>query len=77
MSTENKPRHRVPYNVRAIFDWVMGLIYLGVGVVLIFAPRLGIQLRFPPQDVASIFGIACVIYGGFRIYRGFKTRHLE
>jgi len=75
MSTESQHKYRQPYNIRAIFDWVMGVIYAGVGVVLIFATWLGISLHFPPPDVAQIFGIACFIYGGFRIYRGFKTRH--
>jgi hypothetical protein len=65
------------YNIRSIFDWVMGGIYLGVGFVLTFAPWLGIRIHFPPQDVAQIFGTACMIYGGFRIYRGYKTRHAE
>jgi hypothetical protein len=77
MATETQHKPRQPHNIRAIFDWVMGLIYLGVGIVLTFAPWLGISFRFPPPDVAQIFGAACIIYGGFRIYRGFKTRHAE
>jgi hypothetical protein len=75
MSTESQHHSRPPQNIRAIFDWVMGLIYLGVGIVLTFALWLGITIHFPPPDVAQIFGVACMIYGGFRIYRGFKTRH--
>ena len=77
MSIESEHKSRPPHNIRAIFDWVMGLIYLGVGIVLTFAPWLGISFRFPPADVASIFGTACIIYGGFRLYRGIKTRHTE
>jgi hypothetical protein len=65
------------YNIRAIFDWVMGIIYLGVGFILTFAPWLGIRIHFPPADVARIFGTACMIYGGFRIFRGYKTRHAQ
>jgi hypothetical protein len=66
-----------PPNIRSIFDWVMGIIYLAVGFVLTFATWLGIHIHFPPPDVAKIFGTASMIYGGFRIYRGFKTRHTE
>ena len=75
MSIQLQNKSRKPYNIRAIFDWVMGIIYLGVGFVLAFAALFGIRIHFPPQDVAQIFGVACMIYGGFRIYRGFKTRH--
>ena len=77
MSTESQQKSRPPHNIRVMFDWVMGLIYLGVGIVLTFAPWLGIIFRFPPADVAPIFGTACIIYGGFRFYRGIKTRQSE
>jgi hypothetical protein len=75
MSTQLQNKSRKPYYIRAIFDWVMGGIYLGVGFVLTFAIWLGIRIHFPPADIAQIFGVACMIYGGFRIFRGFKTRH--
>jgi hypothetical protein len=77
MNSESLNNSRKPQNIRAIFDWVMGIIYLGVGVVLTFAQWIGISFRFPPADVAQIFGTGCIIYGGFRIYRGFKTRHAD
>jgi hypothetical protein len=77
MNLEPFNNSRKPQNIRSIFDWVMGIIYLAVGVVLTFAPWLGIRIYFPPPDVARIFGTACMIYGGFRIYRGIKTRHAE
>jgi hypothetical protein len=77
MSTESQRKSREPVNIRAMFDWVMGIIYLVVGFVLTFAPWLGIRIHFPPPDIARIFGTACMIYGGFRIYRGYKTRHAE
>jgi hypothetical protein len=75
MSTDKQHNNRLPHNIRAVFDWVMGSIYVGVGFILTFAHWLGIRIFFPPQDIAQIFGAACMIYGGFRIYRGFKTRH--
>jgi hypothetical protein len=77
INSEPSIYRRPRYNIRAIFDWVMGIIYLGVGLVLTFAPWLGIRIHFPPPDVARIFGTACMIYGGFRIYRGYKTRHAQ
>ncbi|MFN5333842.1 MAG: hypothetical protein ACK5BV_01480 [Bacteroidota bacterium] len=76
MSNNAQHKSRQPYNIRSVFDWVMGVIYLAVGFVLTFATWLGVHIHFPPPDIAQIFGIACMIYGGFRIYRGFKTRHI-
>jgi tellurite resistance protein TehA-like permease len=77
MNSETTNNSKRPSNIRSVFDWVMGVIYLGVGFVLTFALWLGIRINFPPADVAQIFGTACMVYGGFRIYRGFKTRHAE
>jgi hypothetical protein len=64
-----------PVNVRAVFDVVMGLIYVGVGGVLALSKHIGLEITFPPPDVIQIFGIAAFAYGGFRIFRGVKTYH--
>jgi hypothetical protein len=77
MPIESQHKSRQPVNIRAIFDIVMGIIYLAVGFILTFGPWLGIRFHFPPPDIARIFGTACMIYGGFRIYRGYKTRHTQ
>ena len=62
-----------PLNVRAVFDVVMGLIYAGVGAVLLLAKQIGLELTFPPPEVVSVFGVFCVLYGLFRVYRGVQS----
>lgn len=64
-----------PVNVRAVFDVVMGLIYVGVGGVMAVSKYIGLEITFPPPDVIQIFGIAAFAYGAFRIFRGIKTYH--
>ncbi len=62
-----------PIKVKAIFDVVMGLIYAGVGGMLVISKSIGLELNFPPPKVIVIFGAAAFIYGCFRIYRGYKA----
>lgn len=62
-----------PINIKAIFDMVMGLVYLAMGAVLAGSKYIGLELPFPPPEVITIFGIAAFIYGAFRIFRGIKT----
>ncbi|MFN8266077.1 MAG: hypothetical protein U0T11_08400 [Chitinophagaceae bacterium] len=64
---------KAPMNVRAVFDLIMGLVYLVVGGILVFAKYIGFTFSFPPQDVAVIFGAFSMVYGAFRIYRGIQT----
>lgn len=64
-------------HVRALFDIIMGLIYLVVGIFLAISKYIGLQFHFPPPDVATIFGVCSAAYGAFRIYRGIKTRKTE
>lgn len=61
---------------RAIMDIGMGLIYLGVGVFFAFSAQLGMEIVFP-SPFSYIFGGICIVYGGFRIYRGFRKNYFK
>lgn len=73
MRIQGDRNNKAATNVRAIFDVVMGLIYLSVGSVMVLGKYFGIEIHFPPKDVLSIFGALSAAYGVFRIYRGIKT----
>lgn len=62
-----------PLNVRALFDVVMGVIYSVVGGLMLGSKYIGLEISFPPPEILTIFGAACLIYGAFRIFRGIKT----
>jgi drug/metabolite transporter superfamily protein YnfA len=71
---EDKKR-RAYINRRAISDLGMGAIYAGVGGFFIVSGILGMEIEFPPKPFSYIFGALCMLYGGFRIYRGIKRNY--
>ena len=55
-------------------DVSMGIIVLGAG--LFFLGRTWMNLdfnqRYPPDQLDNLFGIVCLLYGGWRVYRGYQ-----
>jgi hypothetical protein len=70
---EDKKR-RAYVNRRALMDLGMGLIYAGMGSFFIFSSRFGLETVFP-APFNYIFGGLCLLYGGFRIYRGIRKNY--
>ncbi len=59
--------------MRMSYDLVMALLILGMAVVMIFAEKLKIEQIMAVDDTFRyLFGGICVLYGGFRLYRGIK-----
>ena len=71
---ERKQRNYI--NRRAIMDLGMGLIYSGMAVVMFFAEKFGLGTVFS-APFNYIFGGLCLLYGGFRVYRGIKRDYLK
>lgn len=61
---------------RAIMDIGMGVIYAGVGAFFALSEKLGMEIVFP-SPFSYIFGGICLLYGGFRIYRGFRQNYFK
>jgi uncharacterized membrane protein len=72
MQNEFRERQRrTSANMRMVKDITMAIVILGVGVLLFFAPQLGLQVQLDKGfriALAVLFGL----YGGFRLYRGLK-----
>jgi hypothetical protein len=61
---------------RAILDYGMGVIIIGIGIVVLLAPKLGIPLAI--DDLfRCLFAGLCLLYGGFRIYRGSRKNYFN
>ena len=58
---------------RSIYDYVMGVLWLGVGVVFLFQKKFGLNLGLD-LALTIIFEVSCLLYGSFRIYRGYKKK---
>jgi len=64
--------------MRSIMDYGMGVLWTGMGVFIIFIRRFSIDLAERYDSTAfKIFGAVCIVYGLFRIYRGFKKKYLR
>lgn len=69
---EREAQRRTGFKI--IYDFVMGIIWVGAGVFFILSKQLDtVNFGFDPL-MASIFGIACICYGSFRLYRGFAAK---
>ncbi len=64
--------------MRSIMDYGMGLLWLGMGIFMLFIKKFntGIEARFDDVTMYAFGGI-CVLYGIFRIYRGYKKNYLR
>ena len=59
---------------RSIYDYVMGVLWLSIGVAILFYKKLGLNLNFDNSALSIIFGVSCLLYGSFRIYRGYQKK---
>jgi hypothetical protein len=61
---------------RSIMDYGMGVIIFCLGIFFLIAPRLGIV--FGIDDLFRyLFGGLCILYGLFRVYRGYKKNYFN
>jgi hypothetical protein len=78
MSTDLEEKRRKAYvNRRSMMDLGMGIIYAVMGGFFGFSEFFGISMEFPPKPFSYIFGGLCLLYGGFRIYRGVKRNYFN
>ena|ERR1700754_946575 len=63
---------------RAIADYGMGIIIFCIGLLLLIGPRLGINVATGIDDLFRyIFAGLCLLYGGFRVYRGSRKNYFN
>jgi hypothetical protein len=54
----------------------MGALYLCGGLFLIFAEQLGFEMENFDKTFRYIFGGLCILYGSWRVYRGYKKDYV-
>jgi hypothetical protein len=75
MASEFEDKKQKAYvNRRALMDLGMGIIYTGMAVLMFFAGKFGLDAVFS-RPFNYIFGGLCLLYGGFRIYRGVRKNY--
>ena len=60
------------WQLRKIYDFVIGVLWSVAGIFFITAKYLGDGLGLDSLTT-TLFGIAALIYGVFRLYRGFTS----
>ena len=75
---EPSERDKSYLRMRSIMDFGMGLLWIAMGVFMIFIRRFNAELADKYDDnTFKIFGAVCIIYGLFRIYRGYKKQYFR
>lgn len=74
-----KKRRKQISSMRSMMDFAMGIIILSAGLFFFFRNWFKIEFNesFPPNDIDKIFGGICIVYGAWRIYRGFKKNYFR
>ena len=63
--------------MKSIMDLGMGLIYIAVGIMILFAKKIGLNNDFVESTPGKIFAGLVMLYGLWRIYRGIKKDYLK
>ncbi len=76
METGRHSRERGTKIMRSIMDWGMGILWMGMGIFFIFVRHVSPALAARYDDpIMKWFGVTCIIYGAFRMYRGYKKNY--
>jgi hypothetical protein len=77
-SSELTKRERGIILMRSIMDYGMGTLWVSMGIFMAFNNYFDTIYRERLDDPAfRIFGGVCILYGLFRIYRGYKKNYLR
>ena len=63
--------------MRTLMDIGMGIIYIGVALFILLAPKFGMTSPIFDAPFNYFFAGICIAYGIFRIYRGVKKNYFR
>lgn len=72
-----KEKNRSGLSPQTIMNFVMGILWTVLGLAFLFRKQLNFSFDKRLDDdpmLASIFGVAAILYGGFRLYRGITQK---
>jgi uncharacterized membrane protein len=74
METDYRDKQRKSYTLmRMTYDLTMAILLLAMAVVMFFGEKFKIvQIIDIDSTFRYFFGGICLLYGGFRLYRGIK-----
>jgi hypothetical protein len=75
---EKKKRKQIA-SMKSLMDYGIGSLIVIAGIFFFFRNKFPLDFNesFPPNEIDKIFGAICMIYGGWRIYRGYKKNYFR
>lgn len=78
MATDfDEKRRKAHASRRSFMDYGMGIVIAGFGVFFAISDQLGIEFKNVDPTVRYLFAGLCLLYGAFRIYRGYKKNYFN
>lgn len=66
------PKAKAYIRMKSIMDLGMGVLYVAVGIFILFAKKFDFYNEFTESIVGKAFAGLVIIYGVWRLYRGIK-----
>lgn len=72
-------RNRQVSGMRSVLDYAMGvlIIFIGIFLMLRYKFDIGLNKQFPPDVWDKVYGIIAILYGAWRLYRGYKKNYFK
>jgi len=77
MENDFRDKQRNSFRVmRMIYDLTMAFLLLAMAVMMLFGEKMKIEFIASIDSLFRyMFGSICLLYGGFRLYRGIKREY--
>jgi uncharacterized membrane protein len=64
--------------MRSMVDYIMGGVFFLIGIYFLVYEKFGLELLGrEPSSIDYFIGILFILYGGWRIYRGYKKNYFR
>ena len=75
---EKQKRKRLELR-KSIMDYAIGVLIVIMGIFFLLRQnfKLAFNEDYPPNNMDKVFGVICLLYGGWRIYRGYKKNYFR
>lgn len=73
---EKKKRQQVT-RMRSIADYGMGILFLLTGFFFLFHSKLKLGIEMQTGPVDYLFGVLAILYGAWRLYRGYTKKYFR
>jgi len=67
-------RRKTNIFLHSLYDYTMGVLWLSAGGFFLLYKKFGIELNIDTV-LTTIFGISAILYGAFRVYRGYRKNY--